>query len=68
MRQAVTTDAPSDRMKPCACVMCAFYAPVTDARGECRIAAPMANVVNGDTFWPVVRPRDWCGEWQSVDL
>lgn len=37
------------------CQNCSFYQEKNKERGACRRNSP--------TFWAVVNPNDWCGEW-----
>lgn len=44
------------------CASCTFFDDAqTQSEGLCRHDPP--NGGNGSTAWPVVKPRDWCGQF-----
>lgn len=46
-------------MKP-ACSRCAFAELRSSHSLDCRIRAP-----NSFSYWPIVGPDDWCGEFKA---
>lgn len=55
-------------MKP-SCKTCRFYGGDISRnghiRGECRKDTPRLDR-DGAAAWPIVRPGDWCGEFQPA--
>lgn len=64
------------------CYSCLFFRPTADkedpdaAVGQCRRRAPEPGPAPAGSFagnellsrWPIVRARDWCGQWRSYRM
>ena len=53
------------------CATCRYWSPGSSRAGlrsnlgECRRRSPVAHPEQYVQFWPLTKPLDWCGEYQS---
>ncbi len=47
------------------CQTCRYWAP-GDLSGECRRRTPSVADEDGNGYWPVTEPDEWCGEYEPV--
>lgn len=51
-------------MENSTCESCKYYDEMTDKTGYCHANPPYIVVKDRKGEWPVVEPKDWCGQYK----